>query len=158
MKRIKQVDKLVWRGSHPITDEDFLELQAKGIKLIINLESGLWERFKGDINYEVELAAKYDIPVIHLHMNYFMPPKKHELETALLLIKSCTDKSKGVYFHCYSGVDRTGAVAAAYRVKVQEFSVDEAMDEMIFEGHQWILQWWDGITRKNLEAIQKEKK
>ena len=68
MKRLKQIDKKLYRGSHPVTESDFDALANQlGIKLIINLESGIWERFKGDINFETEQAAKFGMDVIHLH-------------------------------------------------------------------------------------------
>lgn len=43
----------------------------------------------------------------------------------------------GVAFHCKSGKDRTGLVAAYLRVKYQHWSVDEAIAEMRQNGHVW---------------------
>lgn len=43
----------------------------------------------------------------------------------------------GVAFHCKSGKDRTGLVAAYLRVKYQHWSVDQAIAEMRQNGHVW---------------------
>lgn len=43
----------------------------------------------------------------------------------------------GVVFHCRSGKDRTGLVAAYLRVKYQHWSVDDAILEMRQRGHVW---------------------
>ena len=43
----------------------------------------------------------------------------------------------GVAFHCKSGKDRTGLVAAYLRVKYQHWSADQAIAEMRQNGHVW---------------------
>ncbi|HTS19899.1 MAG TPA: tyrosine-protein phosphatase [Verrucomicrobiae bacterium] len=43
----------------------------------------------------------------------------------------------GVAFHCKSGKDRTGIMAAYLRVKYQHWSADEAIAEMRGYGHVW---------------------
>jgi len=43
----------------------------------------------------------------------------------------------GVAFHCKSGKDRTGLVAAYLRVKYQHWTVDQAILEMRQNGHVW---------------------
>ena len=46
-------------------------------------------------------------------------------------------ESGGVAFHCKSGKDRTGLVAAYLRVKYQNWSADQAILEMRQNGHVW---------------------
>lgn len=43
----------------------------------------------------------------------------------------------GVAFHCKSGKDRTGLIAAYLRVKYQHWDVDQAILEMRRNGHVW---------------------
>jgi len=43
----------------------------------------------------------------------------------------------GVAFHCKSGKDRTGLMAAYLRVKYQHWSADQAIAEMRQNGHVW---------------------
>ena len=43
----------------------------------------------------------------------------------------------GVAFHCKSGKDRTGLVAAYLRIKYQHWSADQALSEMRRDGHVW---------------------
>lgn len=43
----------------------------------------------------------------------------------------------GVAFHCKSGKDRTGLVAAYLRIKYQDWTVEDAIAEMRANGHVW---------------------
>ena len=64
-------------------------------------------------------------------------------DTAFTLIESIgadivkRSETGGVAFHCKSGKDRTGLVAAYLRVKYQHWSVDQAIVEMRQNGHVW---------------------
>jgi hypothetical protein len=44
----------------------------------------------------------------------------------------------GVMFHCASGHDRTGIVAAYIRIRYERWPVQEAIDEMRRLGHNWL--------------------
>lgn len=64
-------------------------------------------------------------------------------DTVFKLIESIGDdiversRTGGVAFHCKSGKDRTGLVAAYLRIKYQHWSVDQALLEMRQRGHVW---------------------
>jgi len=68
-------------------------------------------------------------------------------------------KSGGVAFHCKSGKDRTGIMAAYLRLKYQHWTVDEAIAEMRRYGHVWKNFANDGATNSwhenHLRAIAK---
>ena len=150
MTIIKVSDNL-YRGNHPIEWADFARLNSYEIKNILNLESGLYELFKADINHEIEMATKFCIDVNHLQMSPVMPPNLEEIKTTLDII----DQNKGnTFIHCFSGVDRTGCIIAAYRVTKQSWTIQDAMEEMLEMGHHWFLRWWDPIIRKNLKTLQ----
>lgn len=149
MTIIKVSDNL-YRGNHPVEWSDFARLNSYEIKNILNLESGLYELFKADINHEIEMATKFYIDINHLQMSPIMPPSLEEIKTALAII----DQNKGnTFVHCYAGKDRCGTIIAAYRVTKQGWPVEKAMEEMVTMGHQWFLRWWDPIIRKNLEKL-----
>lgn len=64
-------------------------------------------------------------------------------DTVFKLMESITDdivkrsETGGVAFHCKSGKDRTGLVAAYLRVKYQHWTADDAILEMRQNGHVW---------------------
>lgn len=154
--RIKYVDDLLYRGSHPVTPGDFASLGMNKVKMIINLESGIWERFKGNKNYELEMATQFGINVTSMHMSCIFPPKKREIQTVLNLIEMHRKRGETVFFHCFQGRDCTGAIAASYRVIVQKWSIVRAMREMLSDGHNWYLRWWDGQIERNLIGLLKK--
>jgi len=45
-----------------------------------------------------------------------------------------------IYFHCAHGKDRTGTMAAIYRIEVDGWTNDEAVEEMRFFGYHTIYQ------------------
>jgi protein-tyrosine phosphatase len=48
-----------------------------------------------------------------------------------------------VFFHCFHGEDRTGVVAALYRVIYQGCTLAQAHAEMMQDGHSPALFWID---------------
>jgi Tyrosine phosphatase family len=68
-------------------------------------------------------------------------------------------KLGGVLFHCSAGHDRTGIVAAYMRMKYQHWPVDQAIDEMRRNGHNWPKFSHDGGAcswhEEHLRAIDK---
>ena len=68
-------------------------------------------------------------------------------------------KTGGVAFHCKSGKDRTGIMAAYLRLKYQHWTVDKAIVEMRQYGHVWKNFAKDGATNSwhetHLRAIAK---
>jgi len=66
-----------------------------------------------------------------------------DTETVAKLVKTVSDeiiadaRDGGVAFHCKSGKDRTGLIAAYLRIKYQHWSLEEAIAEMRKYGHVW---------------------
>jgi hypothetical protein len=55
------------------------------------------------------------------------PPPTDQVRAALKLL---LDADAPVWFHCSSGADRTGLLAACYRVRAQGWPIERAVDEM----------------------------
>ena len=55
-----------------------------------------------------------------------------DLAAALRFIRQA---EKPVLVHCWHGSDRTGAVSAAYRLVFQNWSKEEALDELMHGGY-----------------------
>jgi protein tyrosine/serine phosphatase len=141
----------VYRGERPEHWYDLTRLKTKGIKTILSLEYGFRAWFDGNLNEEVEWASGTDIDVLSIRMNGLLPPSHLELNAALVML---TNPAKyPIYVHCYHGVDRTGFVIAAYRVRVQGWSFQAAYNEMINSGfHRWCYWWWVHSLKEYLGA------
>ena len=79
-----------------------------------------------------------------------------DLVTAMQIIR---DRKGPLLFHCWHGSDRTGAVAAMYRMVFQHVPKQHAIDEMvegIFGFHMIFDNIIDTIDEADIEHIRQE--
>lgn len=135
----------VIRGARP---KSFEELLGLNVKSVINLEQGWFEFLHGRNFQEDQWAEKAGINLHHRPMSDFTEPRPSDLLTTVRLIRQTCDYGD-VYFHCLHGVDRTGLVAAAYRIKVQGWRFQNAVDEMLKLGyHQFPYGHWIDVLKR----------
>lgn len=119
VKRFGAVGEGVFRGSQP-SDEAFETLVAQGVETVINL--------RPESDRERPVVDRLGLRYIYLPLPPLGAPT-HELTLAFL--DAVTDPANGVvFFHCYHGVDRTGAMAACLRIARDAWSVEQALAEM----------------------------
>jgi protein tyrosine/serine phosphatase len=137
----------VFRHSRPETPLDWDQLHQIGIKTLVSLESGWYETWTRHINQESVMANRCGMLPLRMQFSPVGRPKKPELDTVLNWL---TDPAlRPISFHCLAGVDRTGVMAMYYRVKVQGWSFDRALEEMCSLGfHRWNYGWWIPGLRK----------
>lgn len=131
------VDVNIWRGARP-RPRDFVMLKNMGIQVVLNLESGMYEKWHRDEGRELGLCLMSGMENPRLLMSDFFPPTWDELLASKLVLRS----GKKVYVHCLHGVDRTGVVIADYRVRVENWPVDRAIEEMYKFGFHRLWYWW----------------
>src|SRR5512135_2239905 len=118
---IKPIDRH-FRGPVPLTQADFDELQSKNVSVILNLERGYFELFHKRMNVEFQEAIKRNITPLHLQLGDIIAPTFEDLQAAVSVLE---DHNYGtVYIHCLHGVDRTGMVCAADRMKVNGWTFE----------------------------------
>jgi protein tyrosine phosphatase (PTP) superfamily phosphohydrolase (DUF442 family) len=111
----------LYRGGQP-TAEGFRELKKLGIKTVVNLR--LLHSDRGEI---ADTGLEYE----HINMEGW----EAEDDEAVRFLRIVTDKARmPVFVHCQFGSDRTGTMCAVYRVAVQGWSRQEAIDEMTHGG------------------------
>lgn len=130
---VKHVDKNCFRGPRP---PDLKDLRVTlNIDTIIDLESGLYDLLNGVAQFPPDFGMAY----YHMPCSAVVPPNPAYVAKAIDLM---SDLDRHVYIHCKDGVDRTGFVCAAYRMKVQKWTYAEAKAEWIAEGrHPWYIVW-----------------
>lgn len=137
----KVSDKL-YRGAQP-TAEGMKQLEKLGVKTVVNLRFLTSDRedLKGtSLGYE------------HINMVTFHA----ETADAVAFLRIVTDPNRTpVFVHCQRGADRTGTMCAVYRIAVQGWSKEEAIEEMTKGGfsHNPI---WKNLPRfiRNLDIDQ----
>jgi len=126
-----RVSEVLCRGAQP-TREGFVHLSEMGVKTVVNLRS---------IHSDRELLRGLGLNYIHISFK----PWHMEDEDVLEFLSVVTDPGfQPVFVHCAEGVDRTGCMVAVYRMCVDGWDVEEAIEEMHRFGFHEV---WVGIER-----------
>jgi len=119
-----QVSATLYRGAQP-TREGLAELRRLGVKTVVSLRA-----FHG----EQEAVAAAGLGYERISFKVWHP----EDEDMRRFLRIVTDPERQpVYVHCLRGADRTGTAVAVYRICVQGWSKDDAIDEMVNGGYHF---------------------
>jgi protein tyrosine/serine phosphatase len=141
---LHKVSEELYRGAQP-TKEGMLQLKELGIKTIVNLRS--FHSDRGEIG---DTGLSYE----HIYMKTWHA----EDEEVVRFLKIVTDGDRTPAFvHCQRGADRTGTMCAIYRVAVQGWSKDEAIEEMTKGGFGFYSGWKNLINHIRELDIEKVK-
>lgn len=118
IERFARIDGGVFRGSSP-TDSGLEVLKRAQVKTLVCLRDTVPYRARAEaLGFRIE----------HIPLASSDPPSAAEVERFLDVV---TDPAaRPVFFHCRYGEDRTGAMAAIYRMQVQGWPPEDARREM----------------------------
>jgi len=119
----------LYRGGQP-SEQGFRFLKEKGIKTVINLRV----EDNSESTIVQALGMNYvQIPVDEIRLTTRVP------EAAIAKYFEIVNNSANypIFFHCRRGADRTGTVAALYRMSVQGWSAQKAYEEARRVGMRW---------------------
>jgi protein tyrosine/serine phosphatase len=121
----------LYRGAQPDDPAGYDSLKKLGVKTIINLRD--WT----DESKEVKKEGLEGVRIpLQADIRGAKPPTPEEIAKFLSIV---TDPSKQpVYFHCAHGKDRTGTMAAVYRMEVDGWTNEQAWDEMQHFGFNYV--------------------
>lgn len=112
-----KVSDTLYRGEQP-TAEGFKELGELGIKTVVNLRS---------LHSDRDELEGTNLVYEHIRMEAWDP----EPEEVRAFLKIVTDPEKQpVFVHCMHGADRTGTMVAIYRIVIEGWDTEKALDEM----------------------------
>lgn len=138
LTNVHRVSADLYRSARP-TAEGLREIQALGVKTVVNLEA-----FHTD-NDALEGTCLEGVR-IPFHTQW---PDRDDM---VAFLKIATDPNRTpVLVHCQHGSDRTGTMCAVYRMIVQGWTRQQAIDEMIRGGYgfhtiwQNLLEFLDGL-------------
>lgn len=114
---LHKVSDGLYRGAQP-SAEGMRRLEKLGIKTIVNL------RF---ITSDRKLLKGRQLDYEHINTTTLSTETKDVIR--FLKIATNTERTP-VFVHCHRGVERTGVMCAAYRIVVEGWSKEEAIEEM----------------------------
>jgi len=117
-----RVSKDLYRGGKP-EKKGVLELQKLGIRTVVSLLNS---------KAEESLFRGSGIDYVSIPMSAFFP-KRERFRRFLEIVSDPTRFP--VFVHCRYGSDRTGVAVALYRIKVQKWTPEEAIHEMVDGGY-----------------------
>ncbi|MBC7541689.1 MAG: dual specificity protein phosphatase family protein [Candidatus Sericytochromatia bacterium] len=126
VQNFNKVHEWLYRGGYP--DENALKVAVQlGIKTVISLQGKApFEAVM--VAQEKANAAKLGITWINVPLPFKVEPPKAMIDQVLNTLAN--KQSQPCYLHCYHGRDRTGTLAAVYRIKYDGLTNDQAFTEM----------------------------
>lgn len=143
------VDEQLFR-SEQLTEQDIGVLKTQGIDTIINLR--FFNRDNNDENLNNQGFTLINRPLL----TWAVKPK--QLAEILLTIKNQQKQGKKVLVHCYHGADRTGIVIAMYRIIYQNWTIEQAKQEMQQGGYGYHKIWKNLTNLLTVEKVAEVKK
>jgi protein tyrosine/serine phosphatase len=121
LENFARLNPSLYRGAQP-TDEGFRQLRSMGVKTVICLRSNHSTKTECEAAgmTSIEMPLKADLECV--------PPTDAEIKKFFDVVLDPTRQP--CYFHCAFGKDRTGTMAAIYRMEMDGWSSDEALQEM----------------------------
>jgi protein-tyrosine phosphatase len=126
---IRKVTEGLYRGPR-LLQEEYPQLKALGISTVFSLESD-----QDAIYLEGTLCDLNKINVRFRPMSEIWPASLEELTSIVVAIERARSQGIKVYVHCRRGIDRTGQVVAAWRIRYGLTTFDDAYAEQISFGH-----------------------
>jgi protein tyrosine phosphatase (PTP) superfamily phosphohydrolase (DUF442 family) len=116
LPNLYKVNNGLYRGGQP-EKEGYKELVKLGVKTIVCIRT-----------HDDDSKNLGDLPIQCVHLSVTLIPTKEQVAEFL---KVATDKKRQpVYFHCMRGADRTGTMCVMYRIAVDGWSKEAAIEEM----------------------------
>jgi protein tyrosine/serine phosphatase len=121
LENFARVNPNLYRGAQP-SDEGFKQLKAMGVKTVIGFRSNHSSKKEVEAAgmMSVELPIRADLESV--------PPSEADIKKFFEVVLD--PKCQPCYIHCAKGKDRTGTMAALYRMEIEGWTPDEALQEM----------------------------
>jgi len=122
-----KINDRLYRGAQPKL-QGLAELKKLGITTVVDLrgddpETIVWERRQ---------AESLGVRFVHIPVSGWSPPTNEQVVQFLSLLHD--DPKEKIFVHCRFGHDRTGVFVAAYRMALEKWPAEQALEEMYFFG------------------------
>ena len=143
-----QISEHVFRSEQP-TAELIPQLKIHHIDVVINLRSR---------NADLNVLASSDFKLVHIPIHTWAMSREDLLQV-MRQIQQAKILNQKVLIHCYHGSDRTGASIAMYRIIFENWSIEDAMNEMKHGGYGFHPVWLNIekiFSPENVKWIQQQ--
>jgi len=140
IKNFQTVEPDLYRGGRLTAANIRFLSQVHHVKTIISFET-YWNAPEVK-QIEIETAKELGINLIHVPMN---PVGDINADFVWKAVDLVAKEQRPLYFHCYRGSERTGLVAAGYRMKYENWTYKQATDEMDKYGFSPHYKEWKNI-------------
>ncbi|NHQ88893.1 dual specificity protein phosphatase family protein [Janthinobacterium lividum] len=137
VSNLHQVTPVLYRSAR-LDSSDVAQLQALGVKTVISLRS---------FHSDTQVLEGSGIRAVRIPINTWAIRDKHVIETMRSI--RAAEQQGPVLLHCLHGADRTGMMAAMYRMLYQGWPREKAIDELKNGGYGYHAVW------KNIESYLK---
>ena len=122
LPNLHKVSDQLYRGAQPDA-EGMKQLKKMGVRTVVNLR-----KFHSDRDEIGETGLAYE----HIYFDPLHPEDKEVVR----FLQIVTDKHRvPAFVHCQHGADRTGIMCALYRIAVEGWTREQAIDEMTRGGY-----------------------
>ncbi len=119
----RRVSADLYAGGQPGT-ESFARLKAMGVRTVVSLRA-----------FDVDRRRLRGLGMRYVHISFKAPHP--EAEDVVRFLKVLADPAnRPVFVHCKWGTDRSGMMVAVYRIVVQGWTKERALEEMHRMGYQ----------------------
>jgi len=140
-----KISDVLFRGAQP-KESGLAELKKLGITTVVDLRGEDREKYEWERKETESLGMRF----VHLSVSGWAPPSDEQVAQFLALFQD--DPHQKVFVHCRFGDDRTGVFVATYRMAIDKWSPEKAMDEMYFFGFNG---FWHPSMKKFIREFPK---
>jgi uncharacterized protein (TIGR01244 family) len=125
-----------------LSEEAIAEIAQRGIKTVISIENYRWDESMADQEQEWVESQGMNFHWLPLH-----PTRKPTASQVDEVLDLLNEVEGPVLIHCKKGADRTGIVVGGYRIRYDNWSTDDAIEELRHPrfGHSRRLYYWDEV-------------
>ncbi len=117
LKNFAKISEVLYRGEQP-TREGFLELKKMGVKTVLSLRA-----------FHSDRALLQGTGLYYKRMGIYTWNFKDDFTVKFLKLVT-NPLYQPIFIHCQHGSDRTGTMCAVYRIIIQDWTVNDAIEEM----------------------------
>jgi tyrosine-protein phosphatase SIW14 len=124
-----KINDFLLRGAQP-SNQGLAELKKLGVATVVNLRG--WNH---EVESERKQAESLGLRYVNIPVSGWSPPTNEQVAQFLALLRSSPGQK--IFVHCKYGEDRSGVMMAAYRIAENNWTVEQAIQEMNFFGFHY---------------------
>ena len=122
VSNVGKINDFLLRGAQP-SNQGLAELKKLGVTTVVNLRG--WSH---EVESERKQAESLGLRYLNIPVSGWSPPTNEQVAQFLALLRSSPGQK--IFVHCKYGEDRSGVMMAAFRIAENNWTVEQAIQEM----------------------------